>query len=146
MSLLFVAALASLLPAGGEPTGPIASQFVAIEAAPPKTRDRYEFAKAFSRVEGKMAAAEVLAILGTPDDIGKVSEPGWPTDAPLSARELWAYGTDGHFAFPTLGCIYIDKTGKAIDDLGDPDCQCAAALGQGKGVGRDRRVFPHVGP
>src|SRR5437764_1950981 len=70
-------------------------------AAPPT--DRRTFAAAMSKVTVGMPEAEVLALLGPPDDVRTATELAWPV-----IREIWRYGTDGHLTPATLGEVRID--------------------------------------
>lgn len=76
---------------------------------------RAEFRAAASLVKDDYTRAQVRAILGPPDDI-------WPsTDSHryinLEGGEVWAYGTNGHHTFPTLGSITF-RHGKVL--IGGP--------------------------
>src|SRR5262245_21634834 len=80
---------------------------------------RQEFARAFARIKpggpgfrgGGTREAEVLDILGAPDDIRTREDPGGITSP--RTREIWCYGTDGHLTFPTVGRVFIDVDGTA---------------------------------
>lgn len=76
-----------------------------------KSKTRAEFVKAIAQVNEGMTEAEVLALLGKPDDIRTHRDPGGISTT--RTKEIWRYGTDGHLTFATLGCVYIDKAGKA---------------------------------
>jgi len=71
---------------------------------------RREFLAAMSQVKVGMSEKDVLAILGEPDDIETEKDPSFISY--FSAVKIWAYGTNGHRTFPTLGCVLIDKEGK----------------------------------
>lgn len=79
------------------------------EASKPKTRA--EFVKAIAQVKEGMTEAEVVALLGKPDDVRTHRDPGGISTT--RTKEIWRYGTDGHLTFATLGCVYVDKAGKA---------------------------------
>jgi len=79
------------------------------EGSKPKTRA--EFVKAIANVKEGMMEAEVLALLGKPDDVRTHRDPGGISTT--RTKEIWRYGTDGHLTCATLGCVYIDKAGKA---------------------------------
>jgi hypothetical protein len=76
-----------------------------------KPSTRQEFARAMAKVKPGLAEADVLALLGKPDDVKTRTDPGGISTT--RTREIWRYGTDGHLSFPTLGCVYIDTDGKA---------------------------------
>jgi len=76
-----------------------------------KSKARAEFVKAIAQVKVGMTEAEVVALLGKPDDIRTHRDPGGISTT--RTREIWRYGTDGHLTFATLGCVYVDKAGKA---------------------------------
>ncbi|MGC4121546.1 MAG: hypothetical protein QM765_44615 [Myxococcales bacterium] len=62
-----------------------------------------------------MTADQVRAILGPPDDIRTAGDPDGPGSMVGSAgsiKEIWAYGTDGHLALPTLGQVRFTKAGQ----------------------------------
>jgi len=84
--------------------------------------------------------------VGKPDDIRTQHDPGgiegYHPDEFLP-REIWCYGTNGHLTFPTLGCIYIDKEGKARDVFGAIQRSRARIREPGKG---ERLVEYEVGP
>ena len=69
--------------------------------------NRIDFARAMGRLSPGMSAEQVVAILGKPDDVRTQYDPGGISAA--RTTEIWAYGTDGHLSFPTLGCVYMDK-------------------------------------
>jgi hypothetical protein len=79
-------------------------------------RSRADFAKAMAKIRENMTEAEVVTILGRPDDIRTERDPGG-IRLP-NAKEIWCYGTKGHFSFPTLGCVFIDKNGRAQESFG----------------------------
>lgn len=64
--------------------------------------DRADFYAALNRVKEDMSPADVKMILGEPDDIWPHHELGG-----LVADSMWAYGSDGHLGFPTLGHVYF---------------------------------------
>jgi hypothetical protein len=91
----------------------LACRFTA-QAQPPATRplDRQAFAEAMFQLRNGMPEAEILALLGPPDDIRTENDPG---GIPDRYKSIWRYGTAGHLTFATLGKINISKDGKAID-------------------------------
>lgn len=68
--------------------------------------DRASFYVALNQVKENMSRAEVEKILGEPDDVWQHHELGG-----LVADSMWAYGSDGHLGFPTLGRVRF-KDGK----------------------------------
>ena len=52
---------------------------------------RHEFARAISQVEEGMPEADVLALLGWPDDVRSSRDPGGVSMA--RTQEIWRYGT-----------------------------------------------------
>jgi RNA polymerase sigma factor (sigma-70 family) len=74
-------------------------------------RNRERFAQAMARVKEGMTEKEVLALLGRPDDIRTQHDPGGISTS--RTKEIWCYGTNGHLAFPTLGCVYMDRQARA---------------------------------
>jgi hypothetical protein len=83
-------------------------------------RSRREFAEAMSRVTEGMPAAEVVRLLGKPDDIRTEHDAGGISTS--RTKEIWRYGTSGHLTTATLGQVYIDEDGRAqyIYGRGDP--------------------------
>jgi len=79
------------------------------DASKPKTRA--EFVKAIAQVKEGMTEAEIVALLGKPDDFKTHRDPGGISTT--RTKEIWRYGTEGHLTFATLGCVYVDKAGKA---------------------------------
>jgi hypothetical protein len=73
----------------------------------PVAKTRHQFAAAISKVEKGMPAAEVLKLLGKPDDIRGESDPGGISTT--RTKEIWRYGTSGHLTTATLGQVYIDN-------------------------------------
>jgi hypothetical protein len=73
-------------------------------ADPPRTR--HEFAKVIGEVKWRMSPAEVLALLGRPDDIRTERDDGVST---VGTKEIWRYGTSGHLTTATLGQVYFDE-------------------------------------
>src|SRR5690349_10336459 len=96
---IFAAASAMALSANG----------CAGETSKPKTRA--EFVKAIAQIKEGMTEAEVVALLGKPDDVRTHRDPGGISTT--RTKEIWRYGTDGHLTFATLGCVYLDSAGKA---------------------------------
>ena len=89
-------------------------------------RDRQEFSKAMAKLREGVPEKEVLAILGRPDDVRTQYDPGGIST--YKTKEVWCYGTNGHLTFPTLGCVYIDKEGKAQYIFGGRASPAATAL------------------
>ncbi|MGB7747765.1 MAG: hypothetical protein WBN75_10810 [Verrucomicrobiia bacterium] len=58
----------------------------------------------------------VIAILGQPDDVRTQFDPGGI--GRVHTKEIWCYGTKGHLSFPTLGCVYIDTSGRTQEIFG----------------------------
>jgi len=92
------------------PTALAATATVSSEATSPPLRSRSAFTLALSNVKPGMQAAEVMSLLGPPDDIRTQNDPGG-----ISATrtvEVWRYGTSGHLTFATLGTVHIqaDRT------------------------------------
>jgi hypothetical protein len=73
-------------------------------ADPPRTR--HEFAKAVGKVRLTMSHADVVALLGRPDDIRTERDDGIST---AGTKEIWRYGTSGHLTTATLGQVYFDR-------------------------------------
>jgi hypothetical protein len=82
--------------------------------APPSQRTysntRKEFAAILAHVRRGMSEAQVLELLGRPDDIRPAKELG--EGFPLRIAKVLCYGTHGHLTFPTLGQVYVDRLGK----------------------------------
>jgi thiol-disulfide isomerase/thioredoxin len=75
----------------------------AVSPANEPPRDRRAFTQALNKIKNGMPEAEVIAIVGRPDDIGNKKE------ANLGhTLEIWRYGTSGHKKPATLGQIWID--------------------------------------
>jgi hypothetical protein len=75
-------------------------------------RDRHEFAKLLSLINLGMPAAEVMRILGKPDDITTGNEIRGSIN---DSNEEWCFGTDGHLSFPTLGTVHLgDANGRKV--------------------------------
>lgn len=72
-------------------------------------RSRITFGLAFQKLREGMPAVEVEGILGKADDIRTGRDPNGISSG---VREVWCYGTDGHFTFPTLASVYFDDDGK----------------------------------
>lgn len=70
---------------------------------------RQEFVDQISQLRVGMHVDQVRELLGAPDDIRTHLDPGGISTR--RTKEIWAYGTNGHLTFPTLGQVYID-----IDD------------------------------
>lgn len=73
-------------------------------------RSRSDFAKAINKVREGMLEAEVLALLGPPDDILTKRDLGGVYIADM--KEIWRYGTSGHKTVATLGQVYVNTTGR----------------------------------
>lgn len=69
--------------------------------------NRNDFAKVMATLSPGMAAEQVTARLGPPDDIRTPYDPGGISAA--RTTEIWGYGTDGHLSFPTLGSVYMEN-------------------------------------
>src|SRR5689334_17899444 len=82
----------------------------------PANRSREEFAAAMSKIEEGTPESKVLAILGKPDDIRTRFDPGGI--GRVRTKEIWCYGAKGHLGFPTLGCVYIDESGRSQEAYG----------------------------
>src|SRR3989442_5456521 len=54
-----------------------------------------------------MADQQVLALLGPPEDIRTLNDPGGIST--IGTKEIWRYGTSGHLTIATLGQIYADQ-------------------------------------
>jgi len=81
-------------------------------------RSRHEFATAMNKVKVGMSEAEVVALLGRPDDMRTERDPGGvePRTDPIAffnckTKEVWRYGASGHLTTALLGQVYIDKDG-----------------------------------
>jgi hypothetical protein len=84
------------------------------QSRPPSAfRDRHEFAKLLSSIKSGMTDADVIRILGKPDDIRTPLE---MTCSPGDLNEAWCFGTDGGVGFPTLGTIWFESrpAGKTV--------------------------------
>lgn len=69
-----------------------------------------------ARINENMPEKDVLGILGKPDDIRTQFDPGGISR--VGTKEIWCYGTEGHLAFPTLGCVYLDTNGRSQEVFG----------------------------
>jgi hypothetical protein len=78
--------------------------------------DRHKFAKRLSTIKEGMKKAEVLRILGKPDDHGGPDD--FIGAVPMGCTEIWAFGTNGHGTFPMLGAIYFNKANEVIGTRG----------------------------
>ncbi|MBT8484440.1 MAG: hypothetical protein KJO43_02605, partial [Phycisphaerae bacterium] len=65
--------------------------------------------------ERPSTAAEVLAILGPPDDIIYRHE---HAGGLVQRKEIWGYGTNGHLTLATLGTVTIGLDDRVIDVTG----------------------------
>ena len=70
------------------------------------SRSRREFAQAMNRVKEGMTEAEVVALLGKPDDVHKQIDWG---SMLFNARKMWRYGAAGHRQAATLGQVCFDQ-------------------------------------
>jgi hypothetical protein len=69
-------------------------------------RDRRAFVEAMNRVKVSMWEAEVLALVGKPDDVTTSKDwGGWGFG---HTQKVWRYGAAGHMAAATLGQLGID--------------------------------------
>jgi len=67
---------------------------------------RHDFAAAMATLTPGLPSDQVVALLGQPDDIRTPYDPGGIQTS--RTTEIWAYGTDAHLSFPTLGSVYLD--------------------------------------
>jgi hypothetical protein len=81
---------------------------------------RREFANAITNLKEGTTEAEVLALLGRPDDVRTKNDPGGIST--FGTREVWRYGTSGHLTTATLGQVCIDESGRVqyISGKGSP--------------------------
>jgi hypothetical protein len=77
---------------------------------------RAEFAAAMAKITEGTTEKEVLDLLGKPDDVRTEFDPGGI--GRVNTKEIWCYGSKGHLSFPTLGCVYIDEDGHALEVFG----------------------------
>lgn len=75
------------------------------------TRDRRTFAAALATIRKGMTAAQVVRILGAPDDVRTQSDPGGILTTDTS--EALRYGTNGHLSCASLGQVYLNR-GRAV--------------------------------
>jgi hypothetical protein len=80
---------------------------VAASAQKSPLRSRRGFASAMSRIKEGMSTADVLRLLGEPDDR-------------LSEDTLWLYGTSGPGTFPTLGHVGFNERVSYFQGAGTP--------------------------
>ncbi len=98
----------------------LTSSCLAQTASAPATRPatRKAFAASLARVEAHtpggergvkegMPAAEIIKLLGEPDDVRTELDPLPSSNVGLG--DVWCYGTNGHMTFPTLGVVYIEN-------------------------------------
>lgn len=92
----------------------------ALEPGRERLRDRAAFARKLERVKVGMRRDEVRKLLGDPDDVWSGDEMHASRNDFVyrEGREAWAYGSDGHLAFPTLGRVSIDGSGRVVEVLG----------------------------
>lgn len=81
-----------------------------------QAREREQFQQALDHIREGMTEAEVISILGRPEDIRTERDPGGI--GRVHTKEIWCYGAKGHLSFPTLGCVYIDKSGRTQEAFG----------------------------
>ena len=81
---------------------------------------RLRFTRSLSQIEKGMAAQQVLALLGPPEDIRTLNDPGGIST--IGTKEIWRYGTSGHLTIATLGQIYVDQDSRVqyICGKGEP--------------------------
>jgi hypothetical protein len=93
--------------------------FVTIAApsalAKPPVRNRHAFSEAMNKVQQGMSQAEVIALVGKPDDVS--TQKDWDF-SPADVREIWRYGAAGHMKVATLGQIDIDHAGRVAEVFG----------------------------
>jgi hypothetical protein len=75
----------------------------AVSPAKEPPRGRRAFVQALNKIKKGMPEAEVIAIVGRPDDIGGKKERNLG-----GTLKIWRYGTSGHKQPATLGQIWID--------------------------------------
>jgi hypothetical protein len=95
-------------------SGPVESQsFTGQSSSHAHIRDRHEFAKLLSSIKKGMREADVIRILGKPDDVRTTDEMQMGVEY---STEVWCFGVDGHLGFPTLGTIWFESapTGKSV--------------------------------
>ena len=81
---------------------------------------RLRFTRSLSQIEKGMAAQQVLVLLGPPEDIRTLNDPGGIST--IGTKEIWRYGTSGHLTIATLGQIYVDQDSRVqyICGKGEP--------------------------
>ncbi|HEX4072873.1 MAG TPA: hypothetical protein VHX68_16960, partial [Planctomycetaceae bacterium] len=78
-------------------------------------RNRHAFSEAMNKVQQGMSQAEVIALVGKPDDVS--TQKDWDF-SPADVREIWRYGAAGHMKVATLGQIDIDHAGRVSEVFG----------------------------
>lgn len=78
-----------------------------ISPASEPPRSRREFAEVMSKVKVSMREAEVLALVGKPDDV--TTSKDWGGWGFAHTQSVWRYGTASHTSAATLGEIGIDS-------------------------------------
>jgi hypothetical protein len=85
--------------------------------ANPPARNRRAFAAAMSKVHEGMSQAEVIALIGKPDDV--TTQKDWNVSfVGMSVREIWRYGAAGPMHVATLGQIDISAAGRVAEVFG----------------------------
>ena len=77
--------------------------------ASPPLRDRRAFAAAMNKIHEGMSQAEVVALLGKPDDVQTQIDWG---NILFNADTMWRYGASGHLQGATLGQVCFDQAQK----------------------------------
>jgi hypothetical protein len=83
---------------------------VGVVPAGDRPRTRRELVDAINKVEEGMSRAQVIALLGKPDDIRTEDDRGGVE--PDGVKEIWRYGTSGHLTTATLGQVCIHEVGR----------------------------------
>jgi hypothetical protein len=83
--------------------------------ANPPLRNRRAFAEAMSKVHEGMSHAEIIALVGKPDDV--TTQRDWQV-AFADVREIWRYGAAGPMQVATLGQIEINGAGRVAQVFG----------------------------
>src|ERR1700722_15216764 len=79
------------------------------------SRNRRAFAEAMSQVQEGMSQAEVIALVGKPDDV--TTQKDWEVVF-ADVREIWRYGAAGPMQVATLGQIEINGAGRVAQVFG----------------------------
>jgi hypothetical protein len=82
-------------------------------------RDRRTFAEAMSKIHKGMREAEVIALVGQPDDVA--TDKDWRGRI-SHVQRIWRYGASGHMKMATLGqvCLDEDRRVKYLSGRGTP--------------------------